>query len=185
MSLFENAPPAEASEPSEARLKPPRFSLWTLMIVVTGVAVVCAVFAGVSGHSAIWITIFLLAIGAHVAGNALGTRLRQLGSQRAQEGILPPVHATTPLKEDQFAPASQLSQRTSLGWSIVVVSVFGAIAGGVGGGLGFHYIYGHELTLVNLVLGVFGAGAMGGFLTFWCSSLVRVLWAAWRQAAEL
>ncbi|MCI0357192.1 MAG: hypothetical protein L0211_01745, partial [Planctomycetaceae bacterium] len=66
--------------PTTPRLRPPQFGLRTLLFVVT----VCAVLAALSK----WVTplvflclVFLaLTIIAHVAGNAIGTRLREIGS---------------------------------------------------------------------------------------------------------
>ena len=84
------------------------------------------------------LVLLALAVIGHVAGNALGTRLRQNGSRPVdEEGLDLPSAKPWPraLSPDEFAPATQLSRRSSLGRPIFVATVLGTIAGGIGGGL--------------------------------------------------
>src|SRR5690349_20745099 len=57
-------------------LQPPQFRLRTLMIVTAACCGLFALFSVVSLLLSTFIVLFLVLIGAHIVGNALGTRLR-------------------------------------------------------------------------------------------------------------
>ncbi len=67
---------SEQHELLEPALRPPRFTLRTLWIVITAL---CCLFAVMASLSALWsamLLLFLCLIAAHVLGNSLGTKLR-------------------------------------------------------------------------------------------------------------
>ncbi len=154
------------------------------MLFVTGCAFLFALVAGLGAHSAIGIAFIGLTILAHVAGNAIGTKLRTEGNRplESRPAELKPVDSQ--LGTEHFAPATQLREHYPLGWPIAVVTALGIAGGGCLGGVCFRSWYGSEMTMINLCFGVGAAAVIGGIWMFACASLVRVFWSAWSQAAK-
>jgi len=118
----------------------------------------------------------------HVVGNAIGTRLRQIGDE-SETGLTDPMHADRrrPRPED-FAPATRLGVRQSLGWSIIIATLAGAISGGVGGGV-WTFLSSHgPLNPLNIAIGVVAFSVLGGMAAFGVVALVQVLAGAIWQA---
>lgn len=131
------------------------------------------------------LVLLALAVIGHVAGNALGTRLRQNGSRPVDEaGLDLPTVKRWPraLSPDEFAPATQLSRRSSLGRPIFVATVLGTIAGGIGGGLWPAFAARNGPELASIVIGVVAFAVLGGIGTFGMFSFAQVLLGALRQA---
>jgi MFS family permease len=159
-----------------AGLPPPQFRLSTLFWLT---AVLCALFTimgTVGPYGAFALILFVLAVIAHVAGNALGTKLRESGDRP----LLPP-HDLSPRSSRfrrpdaaEFAPTTQLRDRYPLGIIIAIMTGVGALLGAtVGGGL-LAWLNWENATPLNVVFGVIFAGLLGGFAGFLLSSFVRV-----------
>src|SRR5262249_6208973 len=120
----------------------------------------------------------------HVAGNAIGTRLREIGDQ--PEGDLPPAAMTTsarPQPQD-FAPVTPLGKRQSLGRTIVVAISIGVASGAVGGGFWtFIASRGHADPL-NIPVGVVAFAVLGGIAAFATAAFAQVLAGAVWQAMQ-
>ncbi len=126
----------------------------------------------------------------HVAGNAIGSRLRQRGTQHSiadlregptGEGLGLPSGRRR-IQPHQFAPVTRLSRRTSLGWFPVVVTVLGGIAGAIGGGVTLQRTNPAAATVSTMSLGCLASGVLAAFWTFWMFSLLQVFLGAWWQA---
>lgn len=154
-------------------LRPPQFSLRTLLLVVALCGVFCAL-ANVLPPLMIAGLIFLaITIAAHIIGNALGTQLRKNGS-RAVDSAGQPISASQPFRGvSAFAPQTELSERRSLGWPMLVVTASGLVLGGTGGGL-LAAQGGREIVTLSIVIGVIAFGALGGFAAFLAFSFARV-----------
>ena len=130
----------------------------------------------------IWVAalaLLALSIFAHVAGNAIGTRLREIGNRkdnRAYE-LQPGARA-----EPRFAPATRLSQRQRLGWPIVIATFSGIILGALGGGLWTILTATAHVPIAAVGLGVIAFGALGGILAFATVGFTQVLLGAIWQA---
>jgi hypothetical protein len=146
----------------------------------------CAViFAAGQWLPPIWVAalvLLALSIFAHVAGNAIGTRLREIGSRkdnRAYE-LMPSARA-----EPRFAPTTRLGQRQRLGWPIVIATFRGISLGGIGGGLWTILTASREMPIAAIGLGVVAFAALGGILAFATVGFTQVLlgaiWQAMRQ----
>src|SRR5262245_13086936 len=97
-------------------LPPPRFSLGALFV---GTALLGVLFAGIHYFGTFWIVIvilFALCVVAHVAGNAIGTKLREFGDTPLEAddtpARVPPIAKPAP---SDFAPVTRLRQRRPLG----------------------------------------------------------------------
>src|SRR4051812_7023772 len=113
-------PEAKTAPPQS--LRPPQFGLRTLLLLVTACGMLLALSRWTSPVVVVLLVFLAVSIFCHVVGNAIGTRLREIGdgsspSQSPDEAISfrrPQAH--------DFAPATRLSERHSLGLSIVIAS---------------------------------------------------------------
>ena len=175
----DNANPTENSVDSHPSLEPPRFGLKTMFALVAALAVALAVWQAVGPVVGASLLLACLVVFAHVAGNAIGSKLRDRSSQsnRPQEAT-----AKRTVMPDEYAPVTQLSRRAPLGGFMVVVTVLGAIVGAIGGGYGLWRMHPDTATPGSLGVGSLATGALGGLWAFWSYSLARVVTGAWWQA---
>src|SRR5262249_40918029 len=123
----------------------------------------------------------------HVAGNAIGTRLRQIGDLPDVSNLEGPSPARRPphpqdLRPQDFAPTTPLSRRSNLGWMIIVASSVGTTTGPVGGGL-WTFAAGHgQVGPLNIVVGVIAFAVLGGIAAFATFAFAQVLGGAIWQA---
>lgn len=113
-----------------------------------------------------------LCVAAHVAGNAIGTRLRD---QSLRTTLLERPETAARLEASHFAPATRLSKRHSLGWIVIVVVVVSAMSGAGGGGWLLMQTLAEKATWANLTLGTVASGVLGGFFGFAVSTLLKVI----------
>jgi hypothetical protein len=155
-----------------------------LLLLVT----LCAVFfAAGQWLPPVWVgalILLALSIFAHVAGNAIGTRLREIGSRKDSRAFdLQPEARGEP----RFAPATRLGQRYGLGWPIVIATLVGIILGGSGGGLWTLLTARQHVPIAAVGMGVVAFAALGGILAFATVGFTQVLlgaiWQAMRQAS--
>ena len=130
------------------------------------------------------LVLLALSIFAHVAGNAIGTRLREIGNRKDNRAFDLQPQAS---REPRFAPVTRLGQRQRLGWPIVIATFSGIIAGGVGGGLWTLLTARHHVPMAAVGLGVVAFAALGGILAFATFGFMQVLlgaiWQAMRQSS--
>jgi hypothetical protein len=183
-------PPCEPTTAS-AGLPPPRFGLGALFATISLVALGLAVWKAVGPVVGVSLLLLLMAVVAHVAGNALGTRLRDRGTQHAlvawkddTSASRPPAAQprAQPVPPHHFAPVTRLSQRTSLGRFPLVVTVLGGIAGAIAGGLLLQRTSPESATLSTLAVGATASGVLAALFSYWLFSLLQVFLGAWWQA---
>jgi hypothetical protein len=162
-------------------LRPPQFGLRSLLTLVAACGVLFALSRwGLSPVALAAIVFFAISVAFHVAGNAIGTRLREIGDQPEPET----AEAATVRhpKPYEFAPATRLSQRSSLGWSIIVASSVGVTSGAIGGGF-WTFLAGHgHVGPFNVAVGVIAFATLGGLAAFSVVSFAQVLLGAIWQA---
>ncbi len=168
--------PRDTQDTAERALSPPRFTLRTLLIVMT----LCGgLFALMSAIGALWsvgLLFFTLLIGGHVLGNSLGTRLRD-GERpgpppRLRENVVPALATVAP---------QRLAERTRLSRLAMALGLLGGVVGAFLGGMGSANLY-PEAGPGAVTLGTLSAGVLGGLIGFAASSFVLVVRAAWREA---
>ncbi|MCE9528156.1 MAG: hypothetical protein K8R36_19105 [Planctomycetales bacterium] len=175
------------SPPSDYRraLRPPQFTLRTLIGLITLLAVFFSLVNLV--HPLVMTGLVLLAvlIAAHVAGNVIGTRLRELGDRPVTKGgqDIPRRRFNPPIDQESFAPPSDLARKVSLGLPVLIVTAAGAAVGGFGGGL-WGYLAAGSGGWLNIGVGCVAFGFLGGFVSFALYSFTQVLLAAWWQAVR-
>jgi hypothetical protein len=165
-------------------LRPPQFGLRTLLLLVAAIGVLLALRQWLDPIVIAAILFLALSVFCHVAGNAIGTRLRQIGSQpnqAADRSFLP--ERTRPEPRD-FAPATQLGQRRSLGWSIIIATSVGIASGAIGGGFWTFLNSRGGPEILTIAIGVAAFGVLGGLAAFAIVGFAQVLFGAIWQAMK-
>lgn len=160
-------------------LGPPRFTLRALWVAIT---LMGCLFALMTALGAMWSLVILLFSGllvAHVAGNSLGTKLRDRATHRMifEQTVSPAPrhHACPKLAPPQLAECARLNRIT------LVVTAGAAAAGGMLGGIGSAGLY-PEAGAAAVALGVASFAVLGAFGGFAISSFVSVFRGAMREA---
>ena len=136
------------------------------------------------GPMAAWgLALLVLAVFAHVAGNSLGTKLRDNGDQTATDNRKSgKAFLGRKIRRNEFAPTTNLSQRSSLGITTIITTGTGAILGVILGG-GFLALANLErLNWASLTVAGVASGVIGGLFGFLISGLVHVTLVAYFQA---
>lgn len=166
-------------------LQPPQFSLRSLFWAMGSVGVLLAIWQAFGPAVGITLVLALMAIFAHVAGNAIGTRLQEnspanrSGSDSAVPGSRVP-RARIPA--DHYAPVTRLSSRTPLGRPLMIVTALGAGLGGIVGGVLLVALHPAGATPATVTLGCLATAVLAGLWTFWLGGLVQVFCGAWWEA---
>lgn len=122
-------------------------------------------------------------ISCHVAGNAIGTRLRANGDRPiAMPGGQPAAAATA--RPSPNVPATRLSQRYSLGWTIVAATAGGVLLGALGGAAWTWLASRGPIGLVHVAIGAVAFGVLGGIASFATVGFVQVMLGALWQAMK-
>jgi hypothetical protein len=162
----------------DATLKPPQFTLRTLLILMAVVAVLLGVMSAVGSMWSLGVLFVLLLVAGHVAGNSLGTKLRsgaptrEAAVQRTPTqppgAMRPRATGATPL-----AMPRRLREPTRLHWINIVLAAAGAAAGSYYGGSALVASYPDAPTSA-FVLAYVSSGVLGGFAGFVVSSFLSV-----------
>lgn len=149
----------------------PQFRLFTLFLIITLLALVLAAFQYLGPMGTFVLILAILVIIAHVAGNAIGTALRDNVRPKLQPrdsaSPAPPV-------EKPFAPVTKLSETRALGRPIYIIA---ALSAPVWGGLGItlaKILSTKPISLPNSIAGALVLAALGAFWTFVIGSFLQV-----------
>ena len=162
-------------------LRPPQFGLRTLLGLVAACGALLALGQWMSPIAVAGIAFLALSVFCHVAGNCLGTRLREIGDQPQPPADEPPRPRGRALPQD-FAPVTRLGGRHSLGWTIIVASSVGVTSGAVGGGLWTFAASRGQVGVEHIAIGVVAFAILGGMAAFATVGFTQVLCGAIWQA---
>lgn len=165
-----------------------RFRLWHLLAFV---AALCALLAVLVSSTGMWATVFLLAalvISLHVAGTALGSRLRAHADQQraweaARRRTVVASSASTATSSISAAHSPLYGRRSSLRWLRLFVAG-GALLGTLGGAVLLTFTVGHRTGAIGIAVGSISVGVIGGWLAFLGTSFWTILRQGWREASE-
>lgn len=166
--LAEHTPPP--SDDPDAALKPPQFTLRTMLVVMAAVAGLFAVMSAVGSLWSLAILLFLGLVAAHVAANAAGTKMRDrsvgrpIARRRVETPRDPPKTVASP---------KRLAEPARLHWIALVMAVGGAVGGGYFGGSALADSY-PDATAAAVVVGFVSSGVLGGFAGFATGSFLLV-----------
>lgn len=162
-------------EPHKPGLRPPRYTMRGLWALVTVLCVVFAVWASWGALAALGLLFLLLTIGAHVAGNAIGTRLR--GADAA-----PGETPRRPRVEIRAAPTTQLSEHRSFPVVLGGLTIAGMVLGGGFGGAALAHSLWERSTAASIAVGVLASAMLGGMAFLALGGFAYVAWGAIGQA---
>jgi len=175
------------SPPSDYRrpLRPPQFTLRALILLVTLLAVLFSLVNVLHPIVMAGLILLVLLIAAHVAGNVIGTRLREVGDRPVTKDgrEIPPRRFNPAVDRASFAPPTDLARKISLGLPLLLVTTTGALAGGFAGGTWAWLATGADQWL-SIAIGAIAFGFLGGFGSFAAFSFTQVLLGAWWQASR-
>lgn len=163
-------------------LGPPQFGLRTLLLAVSVAAVLLGLSQWLSPIYLAAIVFLLLSVLAHVAGNVIGSRLRD-GRAAAKAVAEKHEHATS-LKEHHFAPVTKLGHRNSLGWLPLAISFVGLILGATLGGGWTAWLLWRDFDWFPIAVAACAFGALGAFGGFLVSGFCKSLGDAWSEAVK-
>jgi hypothetical protein len=160
----------------------PQFRLRTLFLLMGFLAVLFAIMGFIGPMASAALLFFLALVGLHVAGNALGTSLRDRVSDQVGWQHLPsigrPLFANRPA---WTALAPRLSEHTPIGWIIWAIGLLGALTGGALGRMAFGQL---DSSPSELAVGTISLAVLGAFLGFLIGSFLTMLLRAWNQASR-
>jgi Na+(H+)/acetate symporter ActP len=148
-----------------------RLGSYLSLALFIGLACTAIGWLGLAGWLAALVIIGSLV--AHVAGNALGTRLRDATDERLER----PLRRSTPLPAIE---PSLLRERTSLGRLVPVSVGIGAVCGGIAGGAALLVATG--ASTAGAALGGVSSAVIGGLGGFLAASFVEVIRTSLREA---
>jgi hypothetical protein len=152
---------------------------YTRLTVLLGIAAAAIGWLGMAGWMAA--AVLMVSVGLHVAGNCIGTRMRDQTDQVIRRRIdrrgADPVPAALPL-----ATPSRLERRESLGRTLPIAASIGAICGGAVGTSALLMLT--AASPAGAVLGGLSSAVMGGFFGFLAASFVEVVRTCLREAIE-
>ena len=156
----------------DATLKPPQFTLRVLLIGMAVVAVLLGLLTAVGAYWSMAILLLLVLVSAHVAGNSLGTKLRNAAPRRERPRA-PVAPRPRSASERNVAEPTRLRVPARLHWINIVLSGAGALAGGYYGGSALVASY-PDAPVSAFVLAYVSSGVLGGFAGFAASSFLLV-----------
>ena len=149
-----------------------RLVTYSWMAVMLGVACAAIGWLGVAG----WLAVVVVAasVAMHVAGNAIGTSLRNAADDRLER---------MPAAPPQLIPArppAHLERRTSLGRLVPVSVCIGGTCGGLAGGIGLFSLA--SASMAGALLGGISSAVIGGLVGFLAASFVEIVRTSVREA---
>lgn len=151
---------------------------YTWLVVIVALVVASIRWFGLAGWMAL--VVLTASVAMHVAGNAIGTRLRA----RTDEGLA--IHRD---REDNAVPlqletwrSGGLSRKDRLGPVLPVSAVIGGLCGGVAGASALAWLVGSSAA--GVILGGASSAVIGGIVGFLGASFVAVVRSAVREAAS-
>lgn len=182
------------TDSDDALLRPPQFSLRTLLVAVTLIALLCSLVQWVSPAGLLALGLLIAVILCHVAGNAIGTQLRRIGSRRAAQPSLKSALPADP--EDGPVPSGPLplplangspgclSERRPLGLPQLVAGGAGCLFGAAGGAASALGSSPSSAHLEIVAVGTIAFAVLGGLGAFAVTALIQVVASALWQAAQ-
>ncbi|MFM7207129.1 MAG: hypothetical protein ACKO4T_10730 [Planctomycetaceae bacterium] len=147
---------------------------YSWLAVVLAVACAAIGWLGIAGWAAVMVAI--ATIGMHVAGNALGTKLREAADRDLSRLRRPPAAAFGLPKPRP----SHLGRRQSLGMLVPVSAGIGGVIGGAAGATALATLT--PATTAGALLGGVSSAVLGGLFGFLVASLVEILRTSLRES---
>jgi hypothetical protein len=158
-----------------------RLATYSWFAVVLAIACAAIGWLGLAGWMAA--AVLLASVAMHVAGNAIGTRLREATDHDIALRRNPALPASARFPASAPLPASgptHLERRTSLGRLVPISAGIGAICGGAAGTLSLLWLT--ASSPAGALLGGGSSAVVGGLLGFLGASFVEIVRASLRES---
>lgn len=149
---------------------------YSWLAVVVGVACAAIGWLGIAGWMAV--AVVVASIAAHVAGNALGTKLREATDRDLSKTGLRQAAVMLPLQR----PPANLERRASLGSLVVVSAAIGGGCGGIAGSVMLYWMA--SSSIAGALLGGVSSAVIGGLIGFLGASFVEIVRTSIREAIQ-
>lgn len=175
-------------DPAQHRpIEAPRFTLRTLLVVVTLLSGLFALLGMLGTTYSVILIWSMLLVAAHVAANAWGTRQRRLDAAaggRDEQGVEKESLVGVAAIQAALVPATRLRERIGIDRYMIAVTCLGAFAGGMVGGMILERQYWQTAGFEAILFGACSSAVLGGFLGFLVSSFLRVAFQALHEATN-
>jgi hypothetical protein len=166
---------------SDAPLKLPQFGLRTMFLVVAILGVLFAVMGLIGPLASAGLLLVLAVVGLHVAGNVVGTTLRDNAPTLPTNDRRPPV-TREPIVLERDPPRPRLSERTGLGRFNRLCAGLGAVAGSAIGSSILEYS--GDISVRGIVVGFISSGVLGAIFGLLFGCFLGMSLSAWWQATS-
>jgi hypothetical protein len=165
-------------------LKPPQFRLSSMLIGVALICVLLVVMVSIGMFWAMGLLMLILLIVAHVVGNSLGTQLRDHGSRLTKDEENPNrlSRVGSSATAWQRPSAGRMQEKQPIGWLLIALSVVGAIASGVVGGLSISSLYWDKIGAGAIAIATLASGIIGGMAVFLTGNFIDMVQRVLREA---
>jgi hypothetical protein len=147
---------------------------YSWLVVVVAVACAAIGWLGIAGWIAV--AVVIASVGMHVAGNALGTTLREAADRdlaRLRHRAAVPAAVPRP-------KPTRLERRQSLGRLVPVSATIGATVGGLSGAAALTTLT--SASIAGAALGGVSSAVIGGLFGFLAASFVEIIRTSLREA---
>jgi MFS family permease len=190
-SAYNEGMPHRSIDESPAPLKLPQFGLRTMFFVVALLGLLFALMGLIGPLASAALLLVLAVIGLHVAGNVVGTTLRnnapvdaeQMNDSSRHGGLSArrSVMATLePVQRDLTPP--RLSERTGLGRLNGLCAGLGAVAGSAIGSSILEYS--GDISVRGMIVGFISSGVLGAIFGLLFGCFLGMSLSAWWQATS-
>ena len=170
----------DVTDDLEGGLSPPQYGMRHLLLFMVVVALLLVALKTLDPILTFSLILLALSVFAHVAGNAIGTKLRD-----SRSTSIAPQGTTRKAEEHHYAKTTELSQHQPLGLIMRIVTGISALAGAIGGGWFLASMAGEKATVANITLATLSCGVLGGLFGFWLSSFLQIaISAIWEAQKE-
>lgn len=174
---------AELIPESHDRFHWPQFGLRSLFLAIALLGVLFALMTAIGATASAALLLILAMVGLHVAGNRLGTLLRDGADDRCSENsCAESLVDAPPIPVPQNQPLPRLCQHTRLSWLNRILIALGIVAGAT---CGYEVLLNWTTAaLPGLVVGSVSSGVLGGSFGFLLASFLEIALCAWWQASS-
>lgn len=168
---------------SDAPLKLPQFGLRTMFLAVALLGALFALMGLIGPLASAALLLVLALVGLHVAGNVVGTTLRNNAPVAPERMIddLPPV-VLEPVVVRRDLPPPRLSEKTGLGRLDRLCAGLGAVAGSAIGSSILEYS--GDISVRGMVVGFVSSGVLGAIFGLMFGCFLGMSLSAWWQASS-
>ncbi len=157
-----------------------QFSIQSLMAIIAILGLLFAIVRQGGWWGLLFAMLLLALVAAHVVGNALGTKLRDEVSRELNPDIRRRRIRVPPISREHHS--RRLHEHTPLGRLILVISVGGAVMGGILGGLSLAAWT--RASVPGWIVGTISSAVLGAFFGFLLASFLDMSIRAWWQASH-